>query len=286
MTFTEDRINIIKSEQENLYSQKWNAYTWRDERLYPVMLPLEEILSGSTARVHTPHPPNDFNVLGTPRCGTKWVVKIVSLLLGQKKGNIIHSLRKRIQQSFYKRYEVRHYHEGIIEDFKPEQKVVFIYRDIRDAIVSGYFYITNNQHEGAMGCTPAVFSKLTREEGIEKQLIMYMKYRMPVMNYWLNVKAGNVVKVKYEELLKDREKWIRYINERCCISSHERNIRKTIEETSFTTMSGRNHGVEDTKSHQRKGISGDWKNHFTEKHLRIFRKMGGEEFLKSAGYDL
>ncbi|MBW7898501.1 Sulfotransferase domain protein [Candidatus Brocadiaceae bacterium B188] len=286
MTFTGYQTEVIKAAQDNLYSKKWDEYSWNGERLYPVMASLEEILKGSTARIHTPCPPHSFNVLGTPRCGTMWAIKIVSSLLNSRQNNIVYSLIKRISPSFSRRYEVNHYHEGIIEDFKPEQKVVFVYRDIRDAIVSGYFYITNNQHEGTMGCTPAVFRKLTREEGIEKQLIMYMKYRMPVMNYWLNVRADNVVKVKYEDLLGDREKWIRYINERCHINSPERIIRETIEKTSFETMSGRNHGVEDAKSHQRKGISGDWKNHFTEKHMRTFREMGGEEFLRSVGYSL
>ena len=62
-----------------------------------------------------------------------------------------------------------------------------------------------------MGCTPDVFSVLPKDDAVERQLIMYMKYRMPVLVYWLNVDAPNLVKIRYEDMLAEREGYIRAI---------------------------------------------------------------------------
>ena len=179
--------------------------------------------------------------------------------------------------------------------FKPHCVV----RDGRDVMVSYYhhMYFGNSilpEWVFEYYRTRAPFKDF---ENVEKNMPAYIEYmftkhmmqgKVVTWKSFLHsyLDKPSVTFVKYEDLLEDREKWIRYINERCHINSPERIIRKTVEKTSFETMSGRNHGVEDAKSHQRKGISGDWKNHFTEKHMQIFREMGGEEFLRSVGYSL
>jgi hypothetical protein len=278
--------DIIINEQKNLYSRQWGEYAWDGERLYPPLLPLGEILKGSTARLHVPTPPGNYNVLGTPRSGTKWLQKIVSSLLQSDRENRFRLLFGKLYPRLNDAYTVRHFHEAIIDDFTPRQQVIFIYRDIRDAIVSGYFYIKNNLHSGTMGSTSDNFNKLGIEEGLTQHLIMYMKYRMPVMVYWLNVEAPNLVKIRYEDLLENREDTIRLLNKKLRINAGEIAIKQTIESSSWESMSGRKAGVENVLSHQRKGTSGDWRNHFTDNHRIIFRGMGGEELMKSLGYEV
>ena len=281
-----DAASDLQAQQSSLYSRSWDEYEWNGERLYPVLLPLKEILRGSTARLHVPVRPTNVNVLGTPRCGTMWMVRVLHLLQSDARVGLAAFLFGKINPYFSRRYSVNHYHEGLIEDFTSKQKIVFIYRDIRDAIVSGYFYISNELHQGTMGCSTESFKALSKEEGLTKQIIMYMKYRMPVMNYWIGVTRDNVVTVRYENFLEDPEKWIKHVNGRCGISTDERVIRHAIEASSFEQMSGRQPGAEDRGSHQRKGISGDWRNHFTKRHMQIFREMGGEEFLVKLGYSV
>jgi hypothetical protein len=147
----ESGTDSVRAEQEYIYSRQWEEYGWNGECLFPVMLTLERILAGSTARLHTPHEPHEFNVIGTPRSGTKWIQKILTLLSeSDRKGRILRKAASllRIDTS------VRHYHEGLIGDFSKNQKIVFVYRDIRDCIVSGYHYHKNGLHPGTMGCTP------------------------------------------------------------------------------------------------------------------------------------
>ena len=47
---------------------------------------------------------------------------------------------------------------------------------------------------------------------------------------------------------------------------------------------GRTQGEENTKSHFRKGISGDWKNHFNHDHKDYFKKYYNEILVK-LGYE-
>ncbi|MEZ4695548.1 MAG: sulfotransferase domain-containing protein [Rhodothermales bacterium] len=50
------------------------------------------------------------------------------------------------------------------------------------------------------------------------------------------------------------------------------------------TSGGRKKGIEDPKSHYRKGVAGDWKNHFTPEHCRAFLKRF-DGLLQVTGYE-
>ena len=138
-----------------------------------------------------------------------------------------------------------------------------------------------------MGCNAEEFNKISKEKGIEKQLIMYMKYRMPVYDYWFKRLESNVIKVKYEDLLVGLEIEMKKLAQKLSLRLNEETLNMVIENVKFKPMSGgRQSGEENQNSHQRKGISGDWRNHFTKKHIQIFKEMGGEDFLKSVGYEI
>jgi len=48
--------------------------------------------------------------------------------------------------------------------------------------------------------------------------------------------------------------------------------------------SGRKPGEEDVKSHYRKGVAGDWENHFNEEHKRFFKDNFNDLLIK-LGYE-
>lgn len=47
---------------------------------------------------------------------------------------------------------------------------------------------------------------------------------------------------------------------------------------------GRNLGEENVKSHYRKGVSGDWRNHFKEEHIKLFKEKYSDLLIK-LGYE-
>jgi hypothetical protein len=62
-------------------------------------------------------------------------------------------------------------------------------------------------------------------------------------------------------------------------------LQTILEEKSFERMSGgREKGEEDVTDHFRKGVPGDWKNHFTEEHVSAFKDRYNDLLLK-LGYE-
>ena len=58
-----------------------------------------------------------------------------------------------------------------------------------------------------------------------------------------------------------------------------------LEKKSFSRLAGgRKRGQENVKSHYRKGVPGDWKNHFTEAHIRRFKESYNHVLVK-LGYE-
>ena len=57
-----------------------------------------------------------------------------------------------------------------------------------------------------------------------------------------------------------------------------------VEDYSFAKTSGRKPNTEDKSSFLRKGIAGDWKNHFTREAAEVFDRYCGDALI-AAGYE-
>jgi hypothetical protein len=62
-------------------------------------------------------------------------------------------------------------------------------------------------------------------------------------------------------------------------------LRQIVEKYSFEKLSGGRHvGELDPKKHYRKGVSNDWKNHFTDNHKKYFKEKY-QDLLEKTGYE-
>ena len=62
-------------------------------------------------------------------------------------------------------------------------------------------------------------------------------------------------------------------------------LRSAVEASRFELLSGgRSKGTEDRESHFSKGVSGDWRNHFTPRVVEAFNKKFGD-LLIAGGYE-
>ena len=61
-------------------------------------------------------------------------------------------------------------------------------------------------------------------------------------------------------------------------------INRAIERFNFKRQSGRKKGSESSDEFLRKGIVGDWKNHFTRESAEVFNFYAGDALIK-AGYE-
>lgn len=96
---------------------------------------------------------------------------------------------------------------------------------------------------------------------------------------------SNVIRVSYEALREDCFGTMKQILERRLSAPvDEERLALTIEKFSFENQTGRRPGEEDPAAFIRKGIVGDWRNHFTREAGEIFQSYGGET-LRLLGYE-
>lgn len=202
------------------------------------------------------------------KAGSQWVSKILSELVPER---IVPA----------KMYAQNFLHEPLIDgaiyttmyvtkgEFKsvalPENYRKFIViRDLRDTLVSGYFSLRYSH--------PAVDAQLVRWRNllsamtVEEGLMMLMDEWLPasakIQQSWL---ASGEKIIHYEDMLVDASGILEDVLIRHCgleISSDR--LRQVVSSNQFESLTGgRRPGEEDLSAHQRKGISGDWNNHFT-----------------------
>lgn len=179
-------------------------------------------------------------------------------------------------------------------------KAIHVLRDGRDVMVSAYYhFLFNNSHNHPMGVSyhrkKLPFKNYNNIQENLPQFIEYMFTGYPNKNSlhfsWSDIVnntqkyTDEICNIKYEDLLLTPVECLEkalYFYE--IDSPGKERLQKIVKNYSFKKVTKRNPGDEDKKSFIRKGISGDWKNHFNEESCEIFKKFAGKELIK-AGYE-
>jgi hypothetical protein len=194
---------------------------------------------------------------------------------------------------------------------------VHVIRDPRDIAVSAYFSHRNShstEYWPELIGFRQILQKLPKDEG----LLENMKFtdRLPIdgwdvmlfdqMKDW-NYKSKNVLEMRFEDLVRDPyQKFLEmfdflgileFIDPPEPHSSFDLNILRgrtklpawvlllTVYRNRFAKLAGsRKVGEEDDSSHYRKGLPGDWRNHFNETHKRYFKEHFNDLLVK-LGYE-
>jgi hypothetical protein len=185
-----------------------------------------------------------------------------------------------------------------IHDLYPETKVIHIIRDGRDAAVSAAHHVWNF---GDVENKPRQKAKRDayREnpESVKAMGGIFTGKQLRSLSAEWQDKVGGAanqgrkyfgeryVEVKYEDMLRHPEVELRRLLEFLGADASEESAARCVQEASFEKLGeGRQRGEEDPKAFVRKGIAGDWKNVFTERDKRVFKKQAGELLVK-LGYE-
>lgn len=148
----------------------------------------------------------------------------------------------------------------------PKAKLMSIYRDGRDVVVS------EKCHKSRLGKDTWTMegSARTWSEAIDAQLEYADKY--------------DIFAVSYEELLSNGSILVGKMLEFLDIATDAETNENMLGLCSIKSLTGRNEGQENQKSFYRKGVSGDWMNHFAEDDKAVFKAVTGNRLMR-LGYE-
>jgi hypothetical protein len=195
---------------------------------------------------------------------------------------------------------------GVVEEIAaicPDAKVVHIVRDGRDVAVSSVYHQWNNATDQG-GRRKLSREKVAKREayredpgtfGASGESIFAGAHVAEIARSWstsvsramadATLLGDNYYQVRYEDLLAEPVGEVRRLLGFLGADSGEEVARKCVEAASFEQLSGgRSKGEEDSSSFYRKGVAGDWRNHFTEEDRRVFKEEAGELLIR-LGYE-
>lgn len=165
-----------------------------------------------------------------------------------------------------------------------EYKIPYVvqYRDFRDMYVSNYFYIRMTPWHFRHGDVVRMDISEFLDMCIEGHLPDYVK----VVDAWRdNRNPEHSMMLRYEDLIADTFGCMQQVRSLFDLPATDEELAKIVEDNSFASLSkGRKQGQENAQSHFRKGVAGDWKNHFTDKHKDAIKAVAGDWLIKH-GYE-
>ncbi len=154
----------------------------------------------------------------------------------------------------------------------PADRAVVILRDPRDMVVSLVFSM-NYSH------TPDGVNRLLRPAVRNAQPVDRIMLGMHMLSHWsahirswLGPGVPNAYVTRYESLLADEAGEFAKIINFLGWPVPAETVAAVAAKHSFQARSGRKRGVENEFSHRRKGVAGDWRNHFTQGLGRLFEE--------------
>ena len=173
---------------------------------------------------------------------------------------------------------------------KPERyRAFFVMRDPRDIVVSRYFsFKVSHPVIGNIGTVRQDLNTMPEEDGLAYTIDQLVKRGLfEALRSWAKIAPADkdLAAFRYEDLTGPAQfdTWKR-VFAHCDIGMPDHVLVELLERNSFTAMTkGRAPGDEDVQSHLRKGVHGDWQNHFSPAVQQKFRAATGN-LVEELGY--
>jgi hypothetical protein len=232
---------------------------------------------------------------GHHRCGTTWMRDIIMKVCEKTKMNyyVIGGTDSNFPNNPDNVNSFTCYVNSKLIDtqqVKSPFKGFHLIRDPRDCLISDYYsrkfsHSTNNKKMEALR---SKLLDLPMENGLLEMLKFQQTYGyIAQIQDWKIEANSTILDITFEELVRNEYKGIKKIFSFLEIDLENGVMEKIIKECSFAEITGREPGEEDQKRHRRKGISGDWKNYFSEDtplKKAIYEVL--EPILLNLGYNL
>lgn len=161
-------------------------------------------------------------------------------------------------------------------------RYVVLFRDLRDVAVSNFFYVRNTPWHPE--------HTQYKNKDTTAGLLTFAQRTLPAYAQWVQSWHENhdpdvSVILRYEDLLADDKGALRSIAKLFELDDSEETITRITDANSFKSMSGgRSTGESNENAFARKGIAGDWVNHFDDECRKVYKELIGQ-FLIDFGYE-
>lgn len=185
----------------------------------------------------------------------------------------------------------KHALPGVLSGPKP----IVVHRDGRDALVSLYFhaYFLKDQRTERLSRYFAEHLPLAKGESAAVNMYRFVErsFVKPIYprftwsefaNAWFE--RSETLNVRYEEAKHQPAVMLQKMVDRVGGNPSPDAIRDVIERHSFEKISGRKTGNAVPNAFLRKGIVGDWKNHFSKETAELFDHYAGDQLIE-LGYE-
>ena len=167
----------------------------------------------------------------------------------------------------------------------PNSRRFVVIRDLRDTLVSLYFSVkvSHVDNHPLIAEGRVALNARRPEDGLLWVLESTgFEQGAKIQQSW---HAAGEKLIRYEDLLvRNAEVLERLLADECGMPVERKRLREIIQANRFEKLTGRARGQEDVSSHERKGVAGDWRNHFTDRIKRVFKDRFGS-LLVATGYE-
>lgn len=210
-------------------------------------------------------------VVGSPRSGNNWLVRLVAEALDSPATGMPNQKAPTSQEGLDRPGDYRVIHEHIPYRTRGmENKVIYVYRDPRDVMTSAMHYWQTGSIMGA----------------INKEIDRWNRF----MRYWYFGDNATCY-VSYEQLIEDTEGQLARVLDECeleplfplnaVVAHQEFKAKKRYIERNGDKLP---YGKVGQLKILRKGIVGDWRNHFTREDARAIHMLT-YEYMNKLGYE-
>ena len=232
---------------------------------------------------------------GHHKCGSTWIYHVLSdvaerLEIPQLHAHGAYAFDRdlpgfRLQRGFdFISYVNANFH--YIRDL--EVRGVHVVRDPRDLLVSAYFSHRNSHPTDGWQELEELRGHLRRVPA-ETGLLLEMEFCSSVLDdmaSWPDKPPG-ILRLRFEEMIDDEHNTFQIICNHLGLLDRlgESTLAEIVDRWSFESLTGgRKRGDEDAGHHFRKGVAGDWKNHFTPALAWSFKRRYND-LLIQYGYE-
>lgn len=256
---------------------------------------VERWLNYQVYRYHWPH--HVLFIAGLPKSGTTWIMQLLGAVPGYavrwpddphncvQNHDVCDAVFANMPSDLYSvvKLHTRFTPANLTVIMKYDLRTLVVYRDLRDQCVSRYFHVLydpSHRHH-------AYYSGVSKQDGLSHCIEITRGEYMPWIQDWLPCitrHADRFHEVRYEDLRSDPctvlSRVLDFYDIRLPAWQVVHIVKRNATETKFDLRANLRSG----KSTARKGIVGDWRNHFTTGHVERFKEACGE-FLVESGYE-